>query len=431
MMGGCHNKRAVITGIGVVTPVGIGNNAFWRNLSSGVSGIDFLKAFPSDHLPFKLAAEVKDFDPTDLLYEKKFLKVMSRDIQLGVISASLSMKDSGIQYGDIPADRLGVVYGTGRISNAPQDVSQAVEECANAEKEFQFTRWGEDAMGKITPLWLLRRMPNMPAAHISIEHNARGPNNSITSRDSSALLALSEAINVIERGSADCMIVGACSSNIHPIDIARLSLSERLTKRADDPTRACRPFDMNRDGTIVGEGAATFIVEEYEHAVRRGADIYCEVLGVGSGCDGSFTEDENMQGTGLVRAMNAAMRKAQVRPDEIGHINAHGKSTKQDDCIEAKAYERTFGSYAQKIPLTALKSYFGHFDAGSGAVELAGSILALRNTEVPRTLNYEFPDPLCRLNVIHEQSKLISNSLAMSVSRTSMGQSAAVVVRAI
>jgi 3-oxoacyl-[acyl-carrier-protein] synthase II len=430
-MGGYHKKRTVITGIGVVTPIGVGKNAFWKNLSSGISGIGFLKAFPCDHLPFKLAAEVTDFDPTELLNEKKFLKVMSRDIQLGVTSASLSMKDSGILSGMIPEDRLGVVFGTGRISSAPQDVSKAVEECADSENDFQYTRWGEDSMGKITPLWLLRRMPNMPAAHISIEHNARGPNNTITSRDSSALLALSEAINVIERGSADCMIVGACSSNIHPMDIARLSLSKGLTKREDDPTRACRPFDIERDGTIVGEGAATFIVEEYEHAVRRGADIYCEILGVGSGCDGNIHSEESKQGTGLVRAMEAAIRNSHIRPDELGHINAHGKSTQKDDLIEAQAYERAFGNVAHKIPLTALKSYFGHFDAGSGAVELAGSILALRNSEIPRTLNYETPDPQCRLNVVHEQSKQLSNSLAMSVSRTSMGQSAAVVIRAI
>ncbi len=431
MTGGDQRKRAVITGMGVVTPIGVGKDAFWKNLISGVSGIDFLKAFSSEHLPFKLAAEITDFDPMELLYEKKFLKVMSRDIQLGVSSASLAMKDSGILAGSIPADRLGVEFGTSRISSSPNDVSMAVEQCSGEDHDFEYTRWGEDSMGKITPLWLLRRMPNMPAAHISIEHNARGPNNTITSRDSSALLALSEAINVIERGSADCMIVGACSSNIHPMDIARLSLSEGLTKRDDDPTRACRPFDIQRDGTIVGEGAATFIVEEYEHAVKRGANIYCEILGVGSGCDGNVNASGGKQGTGLVRAMEAAVRKSNIRPDEIGHINAHGKSTQKDDLIEALAYERAFGDVAHKIPVTALKSYFGHFDAGSGAVELAGSILSLRNTEIPRTLNYENPDPRCRLNVVHEQSKRLSNSLAMSVSRTSMGQSAAVVVRAI
>lgn len=427
-MAGNHKKRTVITGVGVVTPIGVGKDAFWKSLSSGQSGISFLKAFSSDNLPSKLAAEVNNFDPMELLYEKKFLKVMSRDIQLGVSSASLAMNDSGILQGMIPSDRLGVVFGSGRISCSPQDFSQAVELCAE-ENEFNYTRWGEDSMGNVTPLWLLRRMPNMPAAHVSIAHKAEGPNNTITSRDSSALLALSEAINVIERGSADCMIVGACSSNINPIDIARLSLSKGLTKRDDDPTRACRPFDIERDGAIVGEGAATFIVEDYDHAIRRGADIYCEILGVGSGCDGNAASSG--QGTGIVRAIDSAIRNSQIRPDEIGHINAHGKSTQEDDLIEARAYMRAFGNTIEKIPVTALKSYFGHFDAGSGAVELAGSILALRNTEIPRTLNYETPDPRCRLNVIHEQPKLLSNSLAMSISRTSMGQSAAVVVRAV
>jgi len=419
----------VITGVGVVSPVGIGRGAFWDNLIAGRSGIGFLKAFPYWNLPSKLAAEVSDFDPLQYIRQKKMLKVMSRDIQLGVSSANLAMDDAGLNRGDVDPDRLGVVYGAGRMSTTPEELVEAAAYCTGDET-FQYERWGEDSMGQIYPLWLLKQLPNMPACHVAIEHDARGPNNTITSREASCLLAISEAIATIQRGMADCMIVGACGSDIHPVDIARLNLYENLSRREDDPTRACRPFDMNRDGCIVGEGAASFVIESYEFAKARGAEIYAEVLGVAAGCDGKGYLN-GAGGTGLVRAIQAALRKARIEPDEIGHINAHGKSTMRDDMVEARAYHRALGAVAETIPVTGLKSYFGTFDAGSGAVELAGSLLALRHGYVPRTLNYETPDPNCRLNVVHHEPQPLKNLTALSVNRTAMGQSAAVIVRAV
>ena len=430
MTAGNHAHRVVVSGVGVVSPIGIGNGPFWRNLSTGRSGMGYLRAFPNDNLPSRVVAEITDFDPLKYVNEKKSLKVMSRDIQLGVSAASLAMADAGLQRGSVAPERLGVEFGAGRISTTPQEVAEAVNCCSKAGESFQYTRWGEDSMGKITPLWLLRQLPNMPACHVSIEHDARGPNNTITSRESSALLALAEAVRVIERGAADCMIVGACGSNVHPVDIAKLSLYERLSRRDDDPNRACRPFDFNRDGTIVGEGAAVFIVESYSHALQRGANIYGEILGVGAGCDGRGYSN-GAGGTGLVRAIQAAMRQSEIQPKELGHINANGKSTQLDDLVEARAYHGALGTAAETIPVTALKSYFGHFDAGSGAVELAGSLLALRYGEVPATLNYETPDPRCRLNVVHDGPARLRHRTALSVNRTSMGQSAAVVLRAV
>lgn len=420
--------RVVITGVGVVSPVGIGNDAFWESLILGRSGIGLLKAFPNFNLPSKLAAEVPEFDPLQYLRQRKMLKVMSRDIQLGVSSASLAMRDAGLERGTIDPDRLGVVFGAGRISTTPEELAEAADYCTG-EKSFDYRLWGEDSMGQIYPLWLLKQLPNMPACHVAIDHDARGPNNTITSREASALLALSEAVYTIQRDSADCMIVGACGSDIHPVDIARLNLYENLSPQ-DDPTRACRPFDMDRDGCIVGEGAASFVLENYERAVARGADIYAEVLGVAAGCDGKGYLN-GAGGTGLVRAIQSALRKAQIDPSEIGHINAHGKSTKRDDLVESRAYHRALGDASEKIPVTGLKSYFGNFDAGSGAVELAGSLLALRHGMVPFTLNYETPDPNCRLNVIHHEPHRLKNFTALSVNRTAMGQSAAAIVRAL
>ena len=421
------NCRIAITGVGVVSPIGVGKDAFWKNLVAGKSGIGFLESVPSSRLPSKLGAEIHDFDPVDYINNRKSINLMSRDAQLGVAAANMSMSDAGLLPGQVDPDRLGVVFGSGHIASTPDELAGAAQ---GGNSLDQFAGWSEERMGHIPPLWLLRQMPNVQASYISIEHDARGPNNTITCRESSALLALSEAMGAIQRGAADCMIVGASSCATDPFDVARFNLFDSLTRRQDDPQRACRPFDRDRDGSVVGEGSAVFVIEQMEHAVARGADIYAELLSVGSGCDGTTTVSKN-SGAGLVSAIQSVIRRADVRPEEIGHINAHGKSTQRDDLVEADAYHRAMGSAASNIPLIALGSYFGQFDAGTGAVELAGSILAMRNRELPITLNYETPDPGCELNVVRDQTQALRNSLTLSVNRTSMGQSAACLLRAL
>ena len=428
-MAGRNRIRVVVTGVGVVSPIGIGNENFWDSLVHNRSGIDFLQSLPSGGLPSAFGAEVRDFNPADYLRDKKFVKVMTRAIQLGVASSNLAVKDSRLSTGMVDPDRFGVVFGSGRMTCHPGELAAAVEVC-RAEGGIDFRKWGHEALAEIAPLWLLRQMPNMPASHVSIDHNACGPNNTITCRDASALLALSEAVRVIEADRADCMIVGACSSNIHPVDIAKFHSFEGLSRRSDDPKRACRPFDFEREGAVVGEGAASFMVESYEHAVARGAEIYAEILGTGAGCDGRGAANE-AAGLGLVRAMESALRQSGVRPDELGHINAQGKSTQPDDIVEARAYHRVLGDYIMNVPVTALKSYVGHFDAGAGAVELAGTLLSLKNGYVPATLNYEIPDPRCGLNVVRGEAVRMRNRTAVTVNRTAMGQSAAAVLRAI
>ncbi len=425
-----HVRPVVITGIGVVSPIGIGKEAFWRSLKDARSGIGFLKSVPSSRLPSKVGAEIHDFDPVQHIYNRKFLKVMSRDVQLGVAAASMSFRDAGLSRGQIDPDRLGVVFGSGHISSTPEELVAAARVDGGGSQKDQFDRWGSERMGKIPPLWLLRQLPNMPACHVAIEHDARGHNNTITSRESSALLAFAEAMGTIQRGAADCMIVGASSSATDPFDVARFNSFESLTRREDDPERACRPFDRDRDGSVVGEGAAVFVLESYEHALRRGANIYAEIMAVGSGCDGRSSDPKN-HGAGLVASIRSVMRRTGIDTAEVGHINAHGKSTQRDDLVEARSYHRALGDNASRVPVVALGSYFGQFDAGTGAVELAGSILALHHRELPVTLNYETPDPGCRLNVIRDQTIPLHNSIAMSVNRTSMGQSTACLLRAV
>ncbi|MEM1062757.1 MAG: beta-ketoacyl-[acyl-carrier-protein] synthase family protein, partial [Planctomycetota bacterium] len=375
-------------------------------------------------------AEVEDFDPLALLPgKKKFLKVMSRDVQLGVAAAHQAMAQSGLSAGSVDPDRLGVTFGAGRMSPRPEDTAQAVAACRRPDGEVAPEKWAESGMEHVAPLWLIPQLPNMAACHISIDFDARGPNNTITCRESSALLSLSEAVAAVRRGAADAMIVGGCGASTHPLDVAKLSLFDGLSRRFDDPTHACRPFDFGRDGTVVGEGAAAFVVEDYDHAVRRGAEILVEVLGVGAGSDGRGFSNE-ASGLGLVRAIEGAFGQAGVERTQLGHVNAHGKSTQRDDVVEARAYQTAFGSAAEAIPITALKSYFGHCDAGGGAIELAGSFAALRHGLLPATLNYETPDPRCPLNIVHSGPRRLTSSLGMSVNRTAVGQSAAAVFRA-
>lgn len=422
--------RVVVTGVGVVSPIGIGNQQFWESLTNNRSGISFLKSMEAEHLPSPFGAEVSDFNPATMLRDRKFVKVMSRDMQLGVASARLAMEDTGLSDSHVDPYRKGVVYGAGRMTTHPSELAAAIEASLNEDKTFSMTRWGEGGMGRVAPLWLLKQLPNMPACHISIDHDARGPNNTVTCRDTSALMALAEGVRVIEGNRADVMIVGACSSNIHPVDIAKFHRFEGLSTRHDDPERACRPFDFERDGAVVGEGAATFVLESYEHAKARGAEIYAEILGVGAGSDGKGQPNE-AAGLGLVRAIEASLKRSNIAPTELGHINAQGKSTQPDDIVESRAYHRAMGDCVLKVPVTAMKSFIGHFDAGAGAVELAGTLLSLKNGVVPATLNYEIPDPRCRLNVTKEGPQRLKTRTALTVNRTAVGQSAAAILRAI
>lgn len=418
--GNSPRPRVVVTGLGVVSPIGVGRDAFWSHLQSGETGIRTCERLQGV-LPSSLAAEISGFNPLDYVAEKRLLKVMSRDIQFAVAASKMAMDDAGLRPGDVDPHRLGVEFGAGHQGFRPEDLAAAAEQYASGQ-----TPWAEGPMGQIAPLWLLPQLPNMPACHVAIDHGAEGPNNTITSGDASALLALDEAVRVIERGQADAMIVGATSSRLDPLELARLNLFDSLSRR-ENPDEAPRPFDRDRDGAIVGEGSAVFVIERFEHAVARGADIYGEILGVGAGCDGREVE----RAAGLTNAISSVLRRSGLRPHELGHINAHGKGTIADDRQESVAYHRAMGDSASSIPVTALKSYFGHFDAGSGAVELAGSLLALRHGVVPMSLHYRNPDPNCDLSIVDDGPVRLRTRSVLSVNRTPMGQSAAAIVRAL
>ena len=431
MASGNDAARVVITGVGVVSPIGIGHEPFWQSLEANRGGIGELDLPSSTPLPSRLIAPVTGFDPLEFLPSRKLLKVMSRDIQLGVAASRLAVDDAGLDRGEQDPDRVGVSFGTGRISSLPEDLVASAELIGDGldpdtDGTVDWTRWGEGSLGRIAPMWLLKRLPNMPACHVSIGLDARGPNNTITSRETSGLLALAEGVRVIERGVADCMVVGATGSLVQPVDLVKLNLVRTLSQNHDNPSGSCRPFDVDRDGTVLGEGAAAFTIERLEFARRRGAAIYAEILGCGAGCDGN----RDGGGDGLVNAITAALDDAGIEPGELGHLNAGANGSPEGDSVEARAIQQVLGPAVDSVPVTALAGFFGHSDAGGGAMELAGCLLSLRHRLVPATHGFDSPDPGCRLDIVSGTPRPISIPLGLSCNRTEFGQSAAVVVRA-
>lgn len=423
-----HGRRVVVTGLGVFSPIGIGKGAFWESLVEGRGGVGRFAQFPSEGLPIHVAGEVRGFEPRKHIAQRKSLKVMCRDIQLGVAAAQVALADAGIEPDVVDPSRIGVDYGASLMPSAPEDLMQPIFSCLDEEGKFHFEQWGEQGMREMFPLWLLKYLPNMPACHIGILCDAQGPNNTITQAEASGNLAVGEAYRIIARGSADVMVSGATASRVHPIRTVQTCLVEELSHRNGDPAAACRPFDADRDGMVVGEGAGCLILEELEHARRRGAHIYAEIAAMGSAC--CIKPD----GTGCwEKAVALAIRKtldaAGASPEDVGHVNAHGVATRQGDIHEARGILDALGSRAKPVPVLALKGYFGNLGAGCGAVELIASVLALEKGVLPRSLNYETPDPECPLHVVAGTAQPVQGGSVLNLNVTRMGQASCLMVR--
>jgi 3-oxoacyl-[acyl-carrier-protein] synthase II len=415
--------EVVVTGLGVVSPIGIGISAFWNSLASQTSGIRRLSQFDTSGIGIDGGAEVLNFDAKDFVKPRKSLKVMSRDIQLGVVAASLAVEGSGVTPESVPPERLGVVFGADMMHCELEDISNAYRRCM-VDGRFDFRLWGKAAMEEIYPLWMLKYLPNMPACHIAIAHDARGPNNSHSLGECSSLMAIGEAVRVIERGDADVMIGGGTGTRIHPVIWVRSAL-QNVTRRRDPPDRLSRPFDASRDGLVNGEGAAALVLERRDYAQARGVKIWGRVVGYGSSHE-PRKAGQSLEGTGTRRAIVAALRSAGLASDAIGHVNAHGLSTVEDDRAEAQAIRAELGD----VPVTAPKSYFGNLAAGTGAVEAVVSFLALNNGQVPATLNYDRPDPACPVNVVAGRPLTGAKATAMLLNQSPMGQSVALIIAA-
>lgn len=428
-------RRVVITGIGVFSPCGIGVDEFHQSLLEGRSGIAPMTLMDYSAAPGNVGGEISRFtDETArkeyLRQQRKSVKVMCREIQLGVASALQAVEHARLETSAVAAERFGVDFGANLMFSPPEVLKDACWSCVEGDdRRFHFEKWGREGLGSMEPLWLLRYLPNMPACHIGIAAGACGPNNSITLDEASANLALGEARRIIERGAADVMIAGSTGTRLHPVKTLHAALWDELADSAGEPATWCRPFDRDRTGQVIAEGACSFILEDEEQARRRGATIYGTILGSASACV-SDREGRAHRREALVHAMQAALRDAGMQPGEIGHVNAHGLSTRVSDREEAAAFADVFGEAAREVPVTALKSYFGNAGSGCGSLELAGSLLMLQQGAIPPTLNFQTPDPECPLNVVHGEPLPTSNRTVLKISVTRMGQAAAVIVAA-
>jgi 3-oxoacyl-[acyl-carrier-protein] synthase II len=427
--------------MGLISPLGSSKQSLWGALISGKSGVGPLEAVPSKFLPTHVAAEAKEFKgdienfgPLEKEQKKairKGLKVMCRECQMGVAAAQLALADGGLVVGNGAYDpeRTGCIFGADYMLTMPEEFSAGINRCRDAQGDFDYDRWATEGMPQLSPLWLLKYLPNMPASHVAIYNDLRGPNNSITHREAAANLAIGEAYRTILRGSADAMLVGATGTRVHPMKTVHAIQTEELVGNGVEPAKASRPFDKNRLGMVIGEGAGAILIEELATAKARGATIYGEIVGHGS----SHVADTNCvarRDMALANVMRAALRGAEISPGEIGHIHAHGLSTRSCDIDEASAIREVFGESADRIPVTAAKSYFGNLGAGSGMIELIASLLAIANEKLFPILNYETPDPQCQIAAVGSGNNADPGSSFLNLSVTPQGQASAVLVRA-
>src|SRR4051794_18183830 len=421
--------RVVVTGIGVVSPNGIGRRAFSEAIVEGRSGVSFIESFDTTGLPIKIAGEVKNFDVNPFLGEhRKSAKLMSRAVGFAVGAASLAVEDAGLEVDGLDPSRFGVCMGTGIT---PVDVGELIGPIARGIRGDGSFDMGEFTLARaesIFPLWLLQHLPNMAAAHISILHQAMGPNNTIVTACAAGTQAVGEAFRLIARGDADVMLAGGCDSRLDPQLLVAYHAMKTVSASVRPPAEVSRPFDGERNGFVLGEGAAVLVLESLRRARRRRAKIYAEIVGYGSSFDAYGIVRPEPEGRGAAIAMSAALREARVDPADVDYINAHGTSTRLNDLMETVAVKRVFGHRASSIPMSSQKSMVGHLIGASGALEAAATAMSLQRGVVPPTINQATPDPDCDLDYVPNTAREMPLRTAISNSFGFGGQNASLVM---
>ncbi len=429
--------RVAITGIGVVTPAGIGVESFWNALVAGKACVGQVNRFDAGNFPCTAGGEIGDFSARKYVprHYRKAVKVMARDIEIAVAAADLAVRDSGIvtrgvdaENTDIDSGRLGCNIGAGLICTDLDELGSAVN-TAVVDGKFNFKTWGKSGMENLAPLWLLKYLPNMLACHVTIIHGAEGPSNTITCGSASGHLAMSEAGRIVAQGRAEAVIAGGAESKLNPMGFLRQTLLDRLcTGRNDRPATACRPFDAAHAGTVIGEGGGLLILEEMERAVSRGARIYAELVGFGAACDPDGMDITRPTcGSGDL-AVRKAMDDAGIAPGDVDLIVAHGTSVAGEDACEAAAWSKALGERIGEVPAFAVTGAIGCLFAGSGAVELAAAAMALHTQTVPPTVNFSAAADGCELNLSDKPRKAELNH-AVSCAFSVGGQSSACVLK--
>lgn len=408
------NRRVVVTGVGLVCDLGIGTAEVWPRLLAGEPGVGPITHFDATAFDCKIAGEVRNFDPLNWL-EKKEVKKTGRFIQLALAAADSAMRMSGLEISPELRDDVGVYIGTG-IGGF--DVI-----------EREHTKLMQGGPGRISPFFIPASIANLGSGHISIRYGARGPNSSTTTACSASAHAVGDSFRLIQRGDAEAMISGGSEAAVTPMSIGGFSSMKALSTRNDEPGRASRPFDAQRDGFVVGEGSGVLILESLDLAQRRGANILAEIVGYGMSGDAFHITQPSEDGDGAFRVMRRAMRDAGVEPGQVGYVNAHGTSTPLGDAIETKAMKRAFGEVAHKIAVSSTKSMTGHLLGGAGGLEAGISVLALRDQTLPPTINYENPDPACDLDYIPNHARKAEVEYALSNSFGFGGTNAALIFR--
>ena len=423
------DRKVVVTGMGVVSPIGIGTEEFFESLLAGRSGVIAREQFAGSGLPMSIAAPVTGFEAKQFVKPRKALKIMCEPIKFGCAAAGMAAEQAGLteliteepiegQF-HVSPDRVGTVFGTETFFADPQEVARVFRSCI-VNQDYQHDRWGEFAMREIQPLWMLKYLPNMAASHISIAVDARGPSNSICQGAASGLLAVIEAASLIKRGVADVVIAGGTGSQM-ALTAMLYRGTDLLSPSIDDAAAASKPFDKNRDGMVVGEGAGVVVLESLEHATARGATPLAEF----AGSSRLFCCPESHDRVaGIESSLRIATEDAQLNPEEVGLVNASASGEILGDQFEAQAIDKVFSD----VPVTAHKSNFGNLGPGTSVVELIGGLLALKHQKIPPTVNYQTPDPQCPVNIIRETVALEKHSV-IKTSFSATGQIATVVFK--
>ncbi len=395
-------KRVVITGLGVVTPIGLTVSEFWQSMMEGKSGAGAITYFDTSKYDTKFACEVKGFDPLKYL-DRKSVQRMDLFAQFAMAAAAQAVEDSGVDFEKVDRDRVGVVVGSGIGGMWTYQRQQ----------ENLFKDAGPD---HVSPFFIPMMISDIAAGNISIRYGLRGPNYATTSACATSGHAIADAAMLIERGDADMVLTGGSEAAICPMGIGGFNSMKALSTRNDDPSHASRPFDAKRDGFVMGEGGGIIVLESYEHAVKRGAKIMAELSGFGLTADAYHLTQPAPGGEGAVRAMKISLSDAELKPEDIDYINAHGTSTPFNDKNESEAIRTVFGDHAHKLLVSSTKSMTGHQLGAAGSVEAVATILAIMNDTAPPTINYEFPDPDCDLNYV--PNKPVKRTIDAAISNT-------------
>jgi 3-oxoacyl-[acyl-carrier-protein] synthase II len=393
-------RRVVVTGLGFVSPVGIGVEASWSALVAGKSGIAPITLFDASTFPTRIAGEVKNFDPTQFM-DRKEARRNDRFIQFALAAADMAVKDAGLDMSKVDAERVGCIVGAG------------IGGLGTIEEEHKV--FLEKGVRKIGPFFIPSLIINLAPGQISLKYGMKGPNFSPVSACATGNHSIGDAFIYIERGMADVMVTGGCEATITPLGIGGFCAARALSERNDAPEKASRPFDKNRDGFVAGEGSGLLVVEEYEHAKKRGAKIYAELAGYGASADAYHITSPSEGGEGGARAVRMALRDAGLNPEQIGYVNTHGTSTPAGDVAECQGIKSVFGDHAKKgLMVSSTKSMIGHLLGAAGGAEAVITVLAIARGVLPPTINVEEQDPLCDLDVIPNQAREVRVDAALS-----------------